>query len=319
MVRPDDSSLDPDELYAIEKRARKLLDRASAWDRFPTPIEDIIAAAQLKVAPTSIFDPARIIAYMRGKTVDAAHHVKSALSKVLGLYDSDERVIHIDHTVVEGKKNFLKLHETGHHEIPTHKKAFRFFQDCDKTLAPETADLFEREANNFARFALFQGDKYKEQAADCAFEIKTPIKLAKAFGASIYASAREFARTNARACVIYVLEPIQYAEGVGASATVRRIEPSPAFKQQFGSPTETVITLDHVLGSVLPIGRRMTRPCAIPFVDRNGIEHECVAEAFDTTYNVIILMYPVRALTASTIIMPPGFKEYLEPNNPLRT
>jgi hypothetical protein len=64
------------------------------------------------------------------------------------------------------------------------------FQECEKTLAPEIADQFEREANNFARFALFQGDAYARCAADCALEIKTPMKLAKKCGASIYASAR---------------------------------------------------------------------------------------------------------------------------------
>jgi Zn-dependent peptidase ImmA (M78 family) len=72
---------------------------------------------------------------------------------MFSLYDAEESLIHIDHTVNESKQNFLKLHEAGHHEIPTHKKAFRFFQDCEKTLSPEAADLFEREANNFARFA----------------------------------------------------------------------------------------------------------------------------------------------------------------------
>jgi hypothetical protein len=55
-------------------------------------------------------------------------------------------------------------------------------------LAPEIADLFEREANNFARFSLFQGNGFAHAAADCKFEIKTPIKLAKRFGASVYAS-----------------------------------------------------------------------------------------------------------------------------------
>ena len=115
---------------------------------------------------------------------------------MLGLHDSDEHVIHIDDTVKESKHNFLKLHETVHHEIPAHRKIFRFFQDCDKTLSPETADLFEREANNFARFALFQGDRYARLAADCPFEIRTPTKLAGKFGASMYASTREFARTN---------------------------------------------------------------------------------------------------------------------------
>ena len=312
MTKPDDSSLDPHDLRAVEDLAKKLLDRASAWDRFPTPVDDILAAAKLQVAPTSIFDPARILAFIKTKAADAGHRIKSAISKVFGLYDGDERVIHIDDTVGESKQTFLKLHETGHHENPKHRKLFRLFQDCEKTLAPETADLFEREANNFARFALFQGDTYAKYAADCAFEIKTPMKLAKKFGASVYASAREFARTNSRACVVYILEPIEYVAGSGARAAVRRIEPSPAFIRQFGYPTDTCITLDHALGSLLPIGRKMTRPRSLSIADRNGENHECIAEAFDSTYNVLILLYPTRALTVTTIILPSGFKERLK-------
>lgn len=308
MTKPDDSMLNPEERRAVEARARKLLDRASAWDRFPTPIEDILEAAQLRVAPTSMFDPARILAYVRGLAADAASRVKSALSKVLGLYDADERVIHIDDTVTDSKQTFLKLHEAGHHELLTHRKLFRFFQDCEKTLAPEIADLFEREANNFARFTLFQGDTYARYAADCGLDIRTPIKLAKKFGASIYASAREFARTNHKACVVYVLESIQYVNGEGAQAVVRRIEPSRSFVEQFGRPADALITVDHVLGPVLPIGRKMTRPVLVSITDRNGTAHECVAEAFDTTWNVLILLYPVRALTASTVIVPARFK-----------
>jgi hypothetical protein len=120
-----------------------------------------------------------------------------------------------------------------------------------------------------------------------------------------YASAREFARSNHRACVIYVLEPLKYVEGAGVSAAVRRIEPSPTFAEEFGRPIASVITLDHTLGPVLPIGRKMTRPISMSITDRNGTRHECVAEAFDTSWNIIILLYPVRALSASTIILPP--------------
>ena len=133
------------------------------------------------------------------------------------------------------------------------------------------------------------------------------MRLAKEFGASIYASAREFARTHHRACVVYVLEPIEYVAGDGARALVRRIEPSPSFAAQFGRPVDMAITLDHPLGKVLPIRRKMTRPVTVPMIDRNGARHECLAEAFDTTYNVLILLYPVRALTAATIILPAGF------------
>jgi hypothetical protein len=53
----------------------------------------------------------------------------------------------------------------------------------------------------------------------------------------------------------------------------------------------------------------MTRPTTVSLIDRNGDPHECVAEAFDTRHNIIILLYPVKALGKLTIILPPGFKE----------
>ncbi len=319
MTKPDDSSLDPREQQKVEELAKKLLDRGEAWDRFPTPIADLLAAAQLQVAPTSMFDPASIVAYIKSKTTDVAHRIKSAISKVFGLYDSHESVIHIDETLGESKQNFLKLHETGHHEIPKHRKLFSIFQDCEKTLAPETADLFDREANNFARYVLFQGDTFFRYAADCEFNIKTPMKLAKKFGASVYASAREFARTNHRACVVYILEPMEYVRGSGARAAVRRIEPSPTYVSQFGRPTDLCITPDHILGQILPFGRKMTRPTNLSIPDLNGLEHECIAEAFDTTHNVLVLLYPLRALTSTTIILPPGFKNVFESAKGVKT
>lgn len=303
-MKPDDSTLSLQDLQIIEARAHRLLSEADAWNRFPVPIDDILAAANVKVASHSIFDAANILAYLKGKATSAATNIKSAVSKILGIYDAGDNLIHIDETVTVSKQNFLKLHETGHHDIPTHKKLFRFFQDCEKTLAPDIADQFEREANNFARFALFKGDTYRELAADCAFEIKTPMKLAKKFGASVYASVREFARTNPRACIVYVLEQVQFIEGDGFRAEIRRVEASPKFRDEFGVPTDTVITPDHYLGPIVPLGRKMTRPTTLSIVDRNGVTHECVAEAFDTTYNILILLYPTKALSVSVLVLP---------------
>jgi hypothetical protein len=309
VTKPDDSSLDPEDLRAVEERAHRLLDRANAWEHFPVPIDDILAAANVKLAPTSLFDPVAIIEYIKGKATDTGLLIKSAVSKVLGIYDAAESTIHIDDTVVKSKRNFLTLHETAHHDLPVHRKLFRLFQDCEKNLLPEMSDQFEREANNFARFALFKGDTYAKYAADCAFDIKTPITLAKKFGASNYASAREFARTNHRACIVYILEQIQFVQGHGAQAAVRRIEASPSFIKQFGLPNDPMITLSHPLGPVLPVGRKMTRPRTLSIKDRNGVPHECLAEAFDTTHNVIVLLYPVQALGKQTIILPPGFRK----------
>jgi hypothetical protein len=303
MTKPDDSSLELHDLEAVEMRARQLLDRAAAWDRLPTPVDDILAAAKLRVAPRGMFDPASVLAYIAGRTAAAAHSIKMALSKVLGIYDANEEIIHIDDSVGVPKQTFLKLHETGHHEMPSHKKIFRLFQDCDKTLAPTVADQFEREANNFARFVLFQDDAFKLRAADMAMGVKTPIALAKTFGASIYASAREFARTHHRACVVYVLEPIVAIPGGGARAEVRRIETSPSFRAQFGCPRDLVVDVDHALGDLMPIGRKMTKPTPLVYRDRNGVDHECLGEAFDTTHNVLLLIYPINALTSTSILL----------------
>ncbi|PPK41083.1 uncharacterized protein DUF955 [Trinickia symbiotica] len=279
-----------------------MLERSDAWGRFPTPVDDVLAAAKLRVAPTSMFDPGRLVAYLRDKANETARSLKSAISKVLGIYDAGEQVIHIDDSVGVTRQTFLKLHETGHHEMPTHRKLFSLFQDCEKTLAPEIADQFEREANNFARFALFQGDAYMKQAADMPCELKTTRSLAKVFGASLYASAREFVRTHHRACAVFVLDPL--AAGQVGPITVRRIEASSSYAMLYGRPSISTIGPDHPLWPVLPWGRRVTRPMGIGMRDPAGALHECIAEAFDTTFNILILVVPVKALTTTSIILP---------------
>ena len=304
MTRPDDSTLSDVERAAVERRVREILDRSSAWGRFPTPVDDILAAAKLKVAPRSAFDIAQFVAYVRNKTKAAATTLKSALSKVLGIYDASDRMIHVDDNVTESKQTFLKLHETGHHELPSHRKVFTFFEECEQTLAPEIADQFEREANNFARFALFQVDAFQKMAADMPIAIKTPITLARKFGASVYSSAREFARTHHRACLVYALEPIEYMPGKPIKAEVRRIEASPAFRQQFGVPQDTFIEGDHPLMKLLPIGRKMTRPTTLVYADRNGDKHECIGEAFGTRFNVFLLVYVVKTLEQPSVWVP---------------
>ena len=308
MTKPDDSTLLVAELLAVEARARLSLDKAAAWGRFPTPVDDILLAAKLRVAPKGLFDAASFFAYAKKKAEGAMHALKSAISKVLGIYDANEQIIHIDDSVVASKQSFLKLHETGHHELPTHRKIFSLFQDCEQTLAPAIADQFEREANNFARFALFQGTAFQERAADLPMGIKTPIDLAKKFGASNYAASREFVRTHHRPCVVYVLEPMEFIPGKGTQAAVRRIEVSPSFDQQFGRPNDVRIDNEHALSPLLPIGKKMTWPTSLHYRDKNGVDHECLGEAFKTKYNVFLLVYPTKALTSTSIFVPAAFK-----------
>ena len=304
MTKPDDSTLAPSDLRAVEERARNLLDRADAWDRFPVPIDDILAAAKVHVAPNNAFDFAALLSYLRGKPTDSGVLIKSAISKVCGIYDAGEGLIHIDTSMVEARRTFLKLHETGHHEMPTHRKMYRFFEDCSKTLAPEVADQFEREANNFARYLLFKGDGFADHAADSPLGLQTPITLAKKFGASIYASAREFARTNRKPCTLFVFNPLKTTVAAGLHATLRRIEASPTFLAQFGRIVGDAITPDHFLWPVIPVQRRMVGPIFLSIPDINGTQYQCFAEALDTTYNILVLLYPEKALTTKRVLVP---------------
>jgi hypothetical protein len=264
-----------------------------------------MSAANLTVAPKSAFDPAAFLEFVKRKTQQATETLKRALSKVLGLYDANDSIVHIDFDVGASKQTFLKLHEAGHHEMPTHKKVFKLFQDCEQTLAPEIADKFEREANNFARFVLFQGNAFRDRAADMQLNVKVPMRLAKHFGSSVYAAAREYARTHHAACVVYILNPVELGVNGGFVAQVRRIEPSPSFRREFGCPSDLAIDQNHALASLIPIGRRMTAPRDFVFADLNGQKHFCIGEAFDTRHNILLLIYPQTALPTSILVPAP--------------
>ena len=86
MTRSDDSTLDANQTREVEDRAKRLLNSASAWGRFPTPTKDILEAANLTVASYSAFDPRQILAYARQKGTAAADRIESAISKVFGRF-----------------------------------------------------------------------------------------------------------------------------------------------------------------------------------------------------------------------------------------
>jgi hypothetical protein len=72
VTKADDSTLSPADLSAVRHRARSILDRAAAWGTFPTPVNDILEAAEIEVAPSSVFDPASVLAYIKNKGADFA-------------------------------------------------------------------------------------------------------------------------------------------------------------------------------------------------------------------------------------------------------
>ncbi len=305
MARPDDYSLTNEQRTIIRKHAEKALLDADALGCFPTPIPAIMEAAQVVVSELPQIDEG-FLAKLRRKSAEAGKSLLSALSKVLGVLHVAARIVYLDKTIHIAKRTFLKLHETGHAVLPWQRKIFVVTEDCEKTLAPDIAEQFEREANAFAADVLFQLDSFSEEAHQCDFNILVPVRLSKRYGASIYMSVRRYVTQHHRACAVLVLEPPVACDIRGFVAIFRRMVVSEEFRRQFGELAwPESFGPDDEIGAIVPIGgRKMSRPRPITLIDRNQTRHRCMAEAFTQGHQVFILIHSVATLTRSKIFVP---------------
>jgi len=298
MGRPDDSRITPDCYRAICGSADRLLREASAYGRFPTPISDIIGAAKLSVEKDASLDTG----FLRKLYGTAKRTIKKALDKVLGLFDSRDRMIYLDQTLQRVKQRFVSLHETGHGYLPWQRDTYSFMEDGETNLDPEIQQEFEREASVFASEVLFQGTHFQEESRNLPFEIKTPMKLGKKYGASNYAAFRRFVSKSHRICVLLVFEQPVYELGRGYAFHLRRAISSPPFHAKFGEVEwpSVLYSRENALAATLPVRafhRIFTRRCCIASLI-SGCSEAFYLEAFDSTYQVFALLIPETELRA---------------------
>ncbi len=239
---------------------------------------------------------------LRG-TVEGA--LKSALGKVQGIFHAVAGLVYLDQSLYFLRKQFVRLHEAAHGFLPWQRPMYALVEDCDKAIDAQTAQLFDREANVFASEVLFQLDTFRDRAEEKPFSIWTPVKLAKDFGASLYASIRQYVSKNWRCCAVLVLNMPEPVEGLGFRATFRRAVTSDSFAAMFGkSPWRAEYTPDDSIGALIPVvGRRGSGKREISLIDLNGDRHECIAESFTQTHQVFILIHVVKALTGPKILL----------------
>lgn len=306
MSRPDDSLLTPQQLINVQRHADRLLREAGACGRFPTPIDDIMAAAKLTIIDDEILNETFLRRFI-DKAKLGITTIKSALSKVLGMFEANDRLVIIDKDTPIPRIPFVKLHEAGHGTMPHQNKIYALIHDCEKTLDSDITDLFEREANVFASEALFQGEIFARHALDLDFGVKTAMSLAKQFGASHYSTFRRYVITNPCACCLIVLEPVTLDNNGDFQAEVRRVIASTTFDTLYDTTKLTqAITKQHPLSAIVPLGpkQRIVKPQNIGFTDRNGEYREWIGEAFDTKHQILVLIRDIKPLNATTIIMP---------------
>jgi hypothetical protein len=270
----------------------------------PTPVEEVMRVAQIREVEEDLRNPG-FLSKIVDKAEKAGQAIKRALSKVLGIFLASDGLVFIDRTLMVVKQRFVRLHETAHGFLPWQRPMYAIVEDCERALDPDTADLFDREANVFASEVLFQIDAFSDQAHDLPFSIWTPLGLAKKFNASVYASVRQYVSKNRRACAVLVLNPPVPVPGYGFRADLRRAVHSESFMAMFGSYAwKEYYTPDDEIGALIPVGhRKSSRPRQLGLRDGNGVLHECVAEAFTNTFQVFILIHVVKILTETHILL----------------
>ena len=296
MIKPDDCSLPPQTLIDIRQQADLLLKKAGAYGKFPTPISDIVAAANLTVAQEASLDSG-FLSHLYKSLRIPSKTIKRALDKVLGLLDGRDRTIYLDHSVHQSKKPFLTLHEVGHHFLPWQRDTFAILEDSANTLDPDVREQFEREANVFTTEVLFQLDSFQQEVADHPLNLKLPMKLAKRYGASVYSTITRYVSSHHRSCVVLVLDqPESYTE-TSFSVSLRRSIQSRLFTRQYGEISwPEIYFAGDSFTAFLPINRKITSPRELILTTGSGEQVPCIAEAFNNSYQMFVLIYPETEL-----------------------
>jgi hypothetical protein len=188
----------------VARLTDRLLRQANAYGRLPTPVVDILAAAELTEAPHTFLGASSI--------AQAPAHLRGILSrmsrKVHAVLDRRTREVHINAaTDPAGQQAFKRLHETSH-DLFTWQHiddGHNGFADDQWTLSPKTKILFEREANQGAAELLFQRDRFAAMASEYAVSCGSVIELADSFGSSIHAAFRRYVETHRGAVAGVVL------------------------------------------------------------------------------------------------------------------
>lgn len=294
-MKADDATLDPYAQKQVRKYADLLLKKASAYGRFPTPVSDLIDAAGLEIARENALDKVFLGSLYRSLPNSfklAPDRLKKTIGKVMGLLDRHDRTVHIDKDVHPKKATFISLHEVGHDFMPWQRKTFDVLEDSESELDPDTRDRFEREANCFSSDVLFQLDHFVKEAADVSFGITTPLKLSSRYGASFYATSRRYVATNERACALLVFDrPV--ADDAGVHLSLRRTAASKAYLTRFGPPLVPALCGPGNFFFDNRPSRKFTPPTPFTLQDLNQASVSALAEAFDSTYEVFFLVYPL--------------------------
>ena len=264
----------------IAKRADALLRAAGAYGRYPTPVDDIVAARGLQESADFALDEG-LLKTMPKRARDL---VRRAFRGWRGALDRRERVVHIsEHVTHEGQKRFITLHEVSHDDFPWQRQLIH--ADNAETLNPTTKILFEQEANQGAAELLFQRDGFASDGKSLTIGTAAVVHLATRYGSSLHAAFRRYAETHHEAVQVIRLSPCPNGDG---SYTRYEQPESAKWSQRFGtslypqclhpSKHSFLAAIDHGLDEA-------------PLSDRDGLRVNVHVETLNTSYALFVLLW----------------------------
>jgi hypothetical protein len=277
---------EPEEAIALrlETHTKRLLLDAAALGRLPTPVDDIVAASNLTEPGESVLSDsaiARAPQYLRVALQSFKHKIRAVL-------DRRAREIHLDPDLgIEGRRSFARLHEVAHDVAPWQRELVQ--ADGDRELSPEVRALFEREANVGAAQLLFQQGLLGRVAGHYKVGIRTIIEVATTFGATVRATARQYARSHQGRVMTIVLDlsPL----GLDPLRVHRReVTCSRAWGDLLGRwrlPSVLDLRCAPWLADAVATPRGSTRSGSTTMQDSGGEPHTADYEFINTSYQLI--------------------------------
>ncbi len=272
----------------VSDYARHVLQAAGVGDCLPTPVDDIVACAGLRLCREVSFEE-KLVEYQTAQP----DILRRALSKTLGVVDLREDVVYLDQSVLPQKQAFLKLHEAGHKVLPWQRGIYLFLDDAT-TLDPDVRTCFEREANHFAASVFFQLERFDREVSDLPLSLRSALGLVRRYGASAHATIRRFVERNHRSCALLILELPATVDMHGPTFAIKRVIQSPRF-----TACHRAVAWPNHVDEGYPFVRALLRRTkfsegdGVAFFDERGKRFACGWQLFNSTYNAFILLQPL--------------------------
>lgn len=296
-----------EELRSIAKEA---LQRADAFGKLPTPIDDVLEAHKIKLIPDSNTDREGFLASLKGKS---RRLFQGILHKLRGVADTRRQAVWVASRKQERYTLFPKAHELSHQIIPWHQLDPSYF-DTAATFSIDAKNIFEREANFTAGEIIFQSDSFRSSVMSYAASFEAVFSLAELYGATYQSTIWRYVEEQDE--IIAVIQ--YYPSGIFDTAGKKMLShastiPSGRFRNKYAD-----IEIPLHLDSYHPWAAAVNTREICHGTDRlshSGSTTIFSWESWWNTYTLFVLLRRVPKLTSFGGVIRPSVSRLLKPSS----